>query len=262
MQLRSERLKERGAKPAHVERLRISLADGASTTGYVASYSLEQTAVRVRVLPGPMPLESWCRSTGVREAMVGGFYIRAEGGAHAAGTPLGELQTDGVARDSVPFVDPWAARRACVHAKGARLRIARREDLPSRPDGDLLQSGPLLVRDGQIADWAGEGFSAGAGQFDSDITVGRYPRAALGSDGDRAIAFACDGRADDDAGLTLAELAQTLIDLGSRDALNLDGGGSASLVCGGRLQNVPRESHGVPLDGGRAIATALEFAPR
>jgi hypothetical protein len=40
-----------------------------------------------------------------------------------------------------------------------------------------------------------EGFSAGSGQFDSDITDGRYPRAALGLGADELIAVASEGRA-------------------------------------------------------------------
>ena len=71
------------------------------------------------------------------------------------------------------------------------------------------------------------------------------------------LAVACDGRHRDDAGLTLGELAGALVGLGARSALNLDGGGSASLVCHGRLVNRPREQHGIELLDGRAIATAL-----
>jgi hypothetical protein len=40
----------------------------------------------------------------------------------------------------------------------------------------------------------------------------------------------CDGRAHDEAGLTLAELADALVELGADEAINLDGGGSASLL--------------------------------
>ena len=74
------------------------------------------------------------------------------------------------------------------------------------------------------------------------------------------IAFACDGRAHDEAGLTLDELAATMARLGAREALNLDGGGSTSLVCAGRLRNNPREAHEVAVPGGRAIATAFAGA--
>jgi exopolysaccharide biosynthesis protein len=133
------------------------------------------------------------------------------------------------------------------------------------PRGDLLQAGPLLVRGGRAVVEDGidaEGFSAGATQFDSDISDGRYPRAALGVRGDTLLAVASDGRADDEAGLTLRELAEALAALGAEHALNLDGGGSTSLVCAGRLRNVPRESHGVALAGGRSVSTALAFKGR
>jgi Phosphodiester glycosidase len=249
--------------PGHLRRLRLAL--GAATTAHVATYALDEVALRVRMLPGPTPLEAWCREEGVAEAIVGGFYVRSDragGGTAAAGTPLGELRTNGVSRSSLPFTAPWGGRRACIHSVAGAVRIARRDELPRDPAGDVLQCGPLLVREGEPIDHSYEGFSAGADQFDSDITEGRYPRAALGCDGERLIAFACDGRADDEAGLTLEELAEAMVELGAREAVNLDGGGSTSLVCGGVLRNVPRESHGVPLPGGRPIATALVFAPR
>ena len=54
------------------------------------------------------------------------------------------------------------------------------------------------------------------------------------------FAVACDGRSRHDAGLTLEELAALMAALGCVTALNLDGGGSTSLVSGGRLRNRPR----------------------
>jgi exopolysaccharide biosynthesis protein len=76
------------------------------------------------------------------------------------------------------------------------------------------------------------------------------------------IAVVCVGRADEEAGLTMVELAEAMAGLGARAAINLDGGGSASLVVGGALVNTPREEHGLELPGGREVATALHFAPR
>jgi len=245
-------------RPRHLRRLRLPLADGAVTTLHVATYDAARTLVRVVRLPRPAPLERWCRAQGVDEAIVGGFFIREEG------IPLGELRTAGIARASVPFDAPWHAVRACVHVAGGEVAIARRGELAPEPPGDLLQAGPLLVRGGEPC-VAGdpEGFSAGHRQFDSDITVGRYPRAALAlARGGRLLAVACDGRADGDAGLTLGELAEALVALGALDALNLDGGGSTSLVCGGRLRNRAREEHGVQLVEGRAVSTALTFTGR
>jgi exopolysaccharide biosynthesis protein len=181
------------------------------------------------------------------------------------GIALGQLQVDGEVQPSVPFDAPWGDRRACVHVSDGTLRIARRNELGADLSGDLLQAGPLLVADGRTTFFDGEdqeGFSEAAHQFDSDITRGRYPRAALAIAGDRLLTVACDGRTDHDAGMTLPELADALVNLGTTDALNLDGGGSASLVHGGRLRNRPREEHGIDLLDGRSIVTAIAFDPR
>ena len=109
---------------------------------------------------------------------------------------------------------------------GSRAATRSTPTCPANP----LQAGPLLVRDGTIVDGDAEGFAAGAGQFDSNITAGRYPRAALAlCPSGRVLAVACDGRADQDAGLTLRELAGALVELGACAAINLDGGGLTSL---------------------------------
>ena len=211
----------------------------------------------VRLGPGES-LVRWCRRTGVEHAIVGGFFVRRDN------TPLGELRIAGAPVAHVPFDAPWGALRACVHLGADGLAIARRPELPAEPDGDLLQAGPLLVRDGRCVVIAAddEGFSAGSHQFDSDITQGRHPRCALALTPTRLLALACDGRSRADVGLTLAELADLLVALGAREALNLDGGGSASLVCHGQLVNRAREQHGIPLLDGRPIATALVLAER
>jgi exopolysaccharide biosynthesis protein len=107
-----------------------------------------------------------------------------------------------------------------------------------------------------------EGFSAASDQFDSDITAKRHPRAALGVADEMLLAVVCDGRASDDAGLSLGELADLMASLGAGEAINLDGGGSASLVCDGRLLNRPREQDGTDIPGGRAVSTALAISPR
>src|SRR3954454_5393744 len=167
----------RTVPPAHVERMRLCLADGAQTTVHVARYDARRTAVRVVRLPRPEPLEAWCAREGVDEAMIGGFFVRPDG------LPLGELRTRGLVRASAPFEAPWGALRACVHSHRGVVTIAPRPELPDAPRGDLLQAGPLLVRGGVPVIEDGldaEGFSAGSSQFDSDITAGRYPRAALG----------------------------------------------------------------------------------
>jgi exopolysaccharide biosynthesis protein len=71
----------------------------------------------------------------------------------------------------------------------------------------------------------------------------------------------CDGRGNDDSGMTLGELASLMVELGAESAINLDGGGSTSLVRDGRLVNRPREEHGLDLPAGRPVSTALVFVP-
>jgi hypothetical protein len=239
---------------------RHTLDDGEQTTLYAVRHPLRSTRVRVVHFADSHRLDVWCLANGAAEAIVGGFFVREPY------RPLGEVWIDGSAAEHEPVAAPYGERRACVMGDGAGVRFGPRGALPETPAGDLLQAGPLLLADGAVVfdpDTDHEGFSAGAGQFDSDITDGRYPRAALGLTRDgRVLALACDGRADDEAGLTLAELAETMVALGALCALNLDGGGSTSLVCDGRLRNVPRERHGIALPGGRAVSTALVFAAR
>jgi Phosphodiester glycosidase len=244
-------------KLRHLRRERLRLADGARTTLYVARYDLRRFELRVVRLARPQPLEAYCRGHGFDEALVGGFYERPDL------VPLGALRTGGVERRHVPFATPYGNVRACLAIDGPAVRIARRDELGPALRGDLLQAGPLLVRGGAPVRGDDEGFSAGSHQFDSDITEGRHPRAAIGiTRRGEALAVACDGRADDEAGLAIGELAEAMAALGAVQAMNLDGGGSTSLVCGGRLRNIPREAHGVALPGGRAVPTAIVLRRR
>lgn len=242
-----------------LERVRLDLGDGAGTTVQVAHFARADFGIRVVAIEPTDTVLRWCARNGVEHAIVGGFYVRP------GGPPLGHLWLDGVAHATEPFEAPWDQLRACLHVEGDRISVAPMGELPGEPVGDLLQAGPLLVADGRSAIRPGEdaeGFSAGSAQFDSDITAGRYPRAALGITEGELIAIACEGRADDEAGLLMAELAEAMVALGATTAINLDGGGSTSLVVGGVLLNTPREEHRLELVGGRDVATALRFVPR
>ena len=237
------------------ELLRLENRDGEETTVYLVRHPLRGTRVSVLHFDPPERLDHWCAASGHKEAIVGGFFLRDPY------RPLGEVWRDGAVIRHEPVAEPWAGARACVHVDGD-VRVAAREALPELPVGDLIQAGPLLVRDGRsVIDGSdAEGFSAGAGQFDSDITDGRYPRAALGINDEELLAVCCDGRRSGvDAGLELAELARFLISCGARDAINLDGGGSATLVHRGHLLNRPYSNHDQPAPESRPIVTGLLF---
>lgn len=237
------------------ELLRVHTRAGDETTVYVTRHPRRTTRVSVICFDAPTRLDVWCAVNGRPEAIVAGFFLREP---HR---PLGDVRIGGAAVAHEPIPDPWAARRGCVHVDG-EVRLAGREELGPQPAGDLVQAGPLLVRDGRsLIDGSDhEGFSAGAAQFDSDITVGRHPRCALGVTDDELLALCCDGRRSGvDAGLDLAELAELLVAFGAREAINLDGGGSATLVHRGHLLNRPYSDVDQPAPESRPVVTALAF---
>ena len=168
----------RPPRAGRARRARLELLDGSRTTIHVAAYDTERTELRVALLRGQARLEPWCAARGVDEALVGGFFVRPDG------VPLGEVRTRGVARRHVPFAAPWGAVRACVHVVGGVASIARarraargaRAATCCRPGRCSSATGRPVFRRAEDV----EGFSAGHAQFDSDITDGRYPRAALG----------------------------------------------------------------------------------
>jgi uncharacterized protein YigE (DUF2233 family) len=244
---------------------RVALADDSKTTVHVLRQELRNTAVTVADLGSAKRVTDVCAESGGRvvAAMSGGFFARE------AGMPLGELWIDGRRRSHVPFPAPWGDVRGSLLLDADGITIDRRAALPARPDGDLLQAGPVLVAGGQTTpDLASdvEGFGAGSGQFDSDITDGRYPRAAIGYDDTYVYAVVVDGRSDGDAGMSLTELADFMSErLGVTAALNLDGGGSATLAARDpegafHVINNPMDAHNVPTPGGsRELYSAIVF---
>ncbi len=102
-----------------------------------------------------------------------------------------------------------------------------------------LPGGPLLLRDGQelgLSSWREEKFS------EATLTA-RQPRTAIARTGEgRLLLVTVDGRQEDwSVGVTLAELTSVLQQLGARDALNLDGGGSTAMAVGGEITNRPSD---------------------
>jgi hypothetical protein len=229
------------------------------TTVYAVRHPRRSTRARVVYFPRPQRLDVWCRKNGVEEAVVGGFFLRDPY------RPLGELWIDGLPAPHEPVAAPFAARRGSVVIDDGGVRLVERGAAPAQPPGDLVQAGPLLVADGTIvfdANEDREGFSAGAGQFDSDITRGRYPRSALGISSESLVAVACDGRRSNvDGGLSMLELAEVMVELGVESAINLDGGGSATLVHRGHLLNRPYSTQDQPAPASRTVVSALAFEP-
>jgi hypothetical protein len=239
------------------ELTRVRLGDGRETTVYLVRYPRAVTSVRLVCFSNPRRLDRWCADHGHPEAIVAGFFVRDPY------RPLGEVRIGGQAVNFEPIAPPWGPLRGCVHIDG-EVRLAARRELAADPTGDLVMAGPMLVADGRsLMDEDREGFSAGSAQFDSDITAERHPRCALGGCERQLLAVACDGRRTGvDGGLDLAELARLLISFGAVDAINLDGGGSATLVHRGHLLNRPYSSQDQPAPESRPVVTALLFERR
>lgn len=142
---------------------------------------------------------------------------RLDTSALEGGVPLAPGDDLLVARGGAPL--PWG--------EGEALTLA------SRPSDELGQApfvvggGPLLLQGGRfVMNGTAEGFSP------SFLSQGA-PRTVVASDGNRLWLITLQGTADE--GPTLSETANLLLELGLRDALNLDGGSSTGLVMGGTM---------------------------
>ncbi len=90
----------------------------------------------------------------------------------------------------------------------------------------------------------------------------RHPRTAVGftRDGSTLLLVTVDGRTATSVGMTLVELANLMKALGAWQALNFDGGGSTTMVIGGRVVNSPSDKTG-ERDVGNALLVTRRAKP-
>ncbi|HRP45096.1 MAG TPA: phosphodiester glycosidase family protein [Ginsengibacter sp.] len=92
----------------------------------------------------------------------------------------------------------------------------------------LLQNGEVKITNNQERKFAGKAIDD------------RHPRTAIGYTKDnKIIVFVCEGRTETAAGLTLTDVANFMRELGCVEALNLDGGGSTTMLVNGKEVNTP-----------------------
>ncbi len=113
----------------------------------------------------------------------------------------------------------------------------------------IIGGGPRLVRDGNL--W----ITGEEEKIRADVTQGRAPRTALGitSDG-RLLLVTVNGRQPNiSVGMTLAELGNLLRELGAVQAMNLDGGGSTTMVIRNLVLNLPSDGKERPVSNAIVI---------
>lgn len=91
------------------------------------------------------------------------------------------------------------------------------------------------------------------------FSVTRHPRTGIGFSRDSTTLYfvTVDGRSESSSGMSLAEFASLMQTLGIAQGLNLDGGGSTTLLIRGRVVNHPSDS-----TGERAVGNALLLVKR
>jgi uncharacterized protein YigE (DUF2233 family) len=123
---------------------------------------------------------------------------------------------------------------------------------------NIIASTPLLINDGKI--------QSGILTNTSEFYTKRHPRSAIGLlENGSLLLVVVDGRSQDSAGMTLIELAEFMLEQGCHAALNLDGGGSSTLVLGDKVMNIPsgRENNRIKkADKERYILEALVFTSK
>ena len=175
----------------------------------------------------------------------------------APGPLIGTLEARVVAVGSGGGVSTAGGRLVLVEhepGRAAALAALRRGEVvtldlgvPGLPEAATagIGGGPLLVRDG-VPTVAPEGFTLYQ-------TAARTARSAVGQRADGTVLMVSveDGRSGPSRGVTTAELARLMADLGARTAMGLDSGGSAGLS----LRGAAPPTAGP--EGERAISTAL-----
>ena len=125
---------------------------------------------------------------------------------------------------------------------------ARAAELEESGAWQVFSFGPVLVNDGDLAVAAGD---------EVDQSMGSNPRTAIGMVSPlHYVVVVSDGRTDDNAGLSLYQLAQVLVDNGATFAYNLDGGGSTTLYFQGEVLNDPTSGN---RSGERSVSDIVYF---
>ena len=148
-------------------------------------------------------------------------------------------------------------------AKVATLRAGDRVTAVATltPNGTpraLVTGWPAIVRDGRSLMETLDSLEGASKAF----ATTRHPRSVVGISrgGDTLLLVAVDGRQAASVGMSLAELARTMVALGAWNALNLDGGGSTALVVRDSVVSSPSDPTGERAVGDVLLVTRAAAA--
>lgn len=223
-----------------------------------------ETGVAENVTPARETVQSIARRRGALAAVNAGFFALPDGKPVAllksAGTLLGRPTRR--ARGAVAVSDRQGRPRLLfdrVTVDGTSdATKTYRTRLGTKPKDwaqarDAVSGAGLLMLDGRaFHDWTDEQLAAG---FDTT----RHPRTMIGEDKAGAIwLITVDGRQPAlSLGMSFTELQTLARRLRLRSALNLDGGGSTTMVVQGNVVNHPSDA-----TGPRAVSDAILVFPR
>ena len=153
---------------------------------------------------------------------------------------------------SVQATGDLAPRLLRLARVGHRLRVTHRPAGPRAPPlrpgsgTSVVNGGPVLVRDGRVhVTPRRDGFVQPSPSVYYGFSHQRNPRTFAGVDAaGRTVIATVDGRSLTSLGTSIVETAQLARALGMRDAINLDGGGSTTMVTGGEVVNDPSDTTG------------------
>jgi hypothetical protein len=119
---------------------------------------------------------------------------------------------------------------------GAILKFATDSTPSLRGSKTALSGGPILIHEGKRQKIK----PTSTGSFEFSSMLERHPRSAIGWNKDCYFLIVVDGRQKNlSVGMTLEELSACMLQLGCEEAMNLDGGGSATLWFGGKVVSSP-----------------------
>lgn len=151
----------------------------------------------------------------------------------------------------------WLKRHARI---GAMARFSWRinslksaDDKNWRSAYSIVGGGPQLISEGEID------IRRDQEKITEAFVSERHPRTAIGRDkSGRLLLVTVDGRQPNiSVGMSLPSLAQLLLELHATDAINLDGGGSTTMVVGDKIVNRPSDSAGE-----RPVSDAILVFPK